>query len=339
MVRPFLFLAVLALLACHVLAAAQESCYACSNQEECDQKCRDCPDEPNPQGMCTLIRNGICKRCATCTGKGEPYNDPEDGSRVCCEEKGASFRANETHSEGGQCCKKGETLRVDAESGDGECCDEDHHPLYDATTGESRCCPVGMDVYEDGKCTKSDGGDDDDDDDDDHDGHCGDKVCPKDHHDLGFEYGACYKIKDMKGRVLSRRYGGRDYLWDTAYANIAQFQICKTTSDCSHGGHVHPNDTFYLRDELGDPSDTKDQNWWIGEGNHYSETNVAALAKQFQARFYCGDKCGICLKGFGYGVSVVCPADNSGLGTYQNPHYCYPVQLVKVPCLEELEKA
>jgi hypothetical protein len=111
---------------------------------------------------------------------------------------------------------------VNAKTSDGKCSEENHQPLYDATTGAGFCCPVEANRYENGKCTSDHHPDPDPDDPDD---HCGVKVCPKDHRDLGFEYGSCYKIKDMKGIVLSRRYTGTDYLWDTPYANIAQFQV------------------------------------------------------------------------------------------------------------------
>ncbi|KAJ5090828.1 hypothetical protein N7532_009512 [Penicillium argentinense] len=170
MVRPFLFLVVLALLACHVPAQAQDSCYSCKNQEKCDQTCQDCGGKADPRGIRSLIKNDMCKRCAHCTGEEEPYTDTQDKTRLRCEEK------------------------VDADTGEDKCGDEDHHPLYDTTTNEGFCCPVGVERYENAKC-KSESPDDPDDPDDDH--HCGDKVCPEDHHDLGFEYGSCCKIKDI----------------------------------------------------------------------------------------------------------------------------------------------
>lgn len=43
----------------------------------------------------------------------------------------------------------------------------------------------------------------------------------------------------------------------------------------------------------------------------------------------------MCLKGDAKGLGPVCPATQPGIGFKNNPRYCVPVIVEKVPCIKE----
>ncbi|GES60487.1 hypothetical protein ATEIFO6365_0002099800 [Aspergillus terreus] len=168
--------------------------------------------------------------------------------------------------------------------------------------------------------------------------NCAERICPNVNGDtLGLEYGSCYRLKNPKGEALSRRHTGNDYVWGGYYGDLYQFRICKSTADCSKGGELGINDNFVINDQLGTTTDTSGKLFWMVSGAlwHFAASDNAASAVRFSARPWCGDTCGICLRGDVKGLGPICPATNPGIGFKANPRYCQPLIVEKVPCINE----
>ena len=168
--------------------------------------------------------------------------------------------------------------------------------------------------------------------------NCAERICPDPNGDtLGLEYGSCYRLKNPEGKALSRRHTGADYVWGGYYGDVYQFRICKSTADCSKGGEVAASDSFVINDQLGTTTDSTGKLFWIISGAlwHFATSDNAASAVRFSARSWCGDTCGICLRGDVKGLGPICPAANPGIGFKANPRYCQPLIVEKVPCINE----
>ena len=168
---------------------------------------------------------------------------------------------------------------------------------------------------------------------------CTQRICPDVNGDkIGLKYGHCYRFKNPEGKALNKRdHGLQDYVWGGYYADIYQFRICRSTSDCSKGEEISVNSPFVINDQMGRTSKSSpDTLFWVVElpGWHFGNAEFAFSAVKFTARPWVGDSCGICLKGDGKGLGPVCPAGNPGIGFKSNPRYCIPIILEEVPCLE-----
>ena len=168
---------------------------------------------------------------------------------------------------------------------------------------------------------------------------CTDRICPNPAGDkIGLQYGHCYRFKNPKGEALNKRdHGFQDYVWGGYYADIYQFRICRSTTDCSKGEEISINSPFVINDQIGRSTKSSSEIlFWVVElpGWHFGNSETAASAVKFTARPWVGDTCGICLKGEGKGLGPVCPASNPGVGFKENPRYCVPLIIEEVPCLE-----
>ncbi|KAE8411613.1 hypothetical protein BDV36DRAFT_301693 [Aspergillus pseudocaelatus] len=140
-----------------------------------------------------------------------------------------------------------------------------------------------------------------------------------------------------EGKALARRHTGNDYVWGGYYGDVYQFRICKATADCSKGSELAASDTFVINDQLGTTGDSTGKLFWMVSGAlwRFATSDNAASAVRFSARPWCGDTCGICLRGDVKGLVPICPAANPGIGFKANPRYCQPLIVEKVLCINE----
>ncbi|KOC10843.1 hypothetical protein AFLA70_60g003830 [Aspergillus flavus AF70] len=351
MLRPGL-LEVVLLLASPLLLQVKAQAQERSDYPELDRYCQ--AQYPGKRAWCKREYEGRCMKCGTCEGKGEKYFDPNLGEEICY--WNAAFLVDARARKGGCCPPAGHVYFFDEKSGRGSCCpaasvgfDGDmcvDPPTPKPPSEKPSPCPGNC-----GGCGGSGGGGPCNNcgqvlntDNDNNwakptmNNNCAERLCPDPNGDtLGLEYGSCYRLKNPEGQALARRHTGKDYVWGGYYGDVYQFRICKSTTDCSKVGELAVTDTFVINDQLGTTGDSSGKLFWMISGAlwHFATSDDAASAVRFSARPWCGDTCGICLRGDVKGLGPICPAANPGIGFKANSRYCQPLIVEKVPCINE----
>lgn len=359
-IRPSLLAVGLCLLSEQLLAQAASP--ADPDIQRLNKYCQD--QYPGKHAWCKYPHDGECMKCGTCEGKGEKYYHPLLKDELCCWKAGEKWNWDR-EAEVGACCTPDKAFLVDKTAKKGACCPPDGHKyFYDQATKSGSCCPdksigydgqlgVCKDPLESESPIPSTSGAETPIPSTSGSGcppgcvtanqaplpnRCAEEICPDIGGDkLGLEYGSCYRLMNPEGKPLSRKHGQNDYVWGGSYGDIYQFQACKSTTDCPKGGELSLTDTFVLKDQLGKDDDSAGKNWWLGTGSHFETSSNADKAVKFSARAWCGNDnaCGICLRGNVKGIGAICPAANPGIGFKNNPRYCQPLIVHKVPCITE----